>query len=127
MFIACLWENSPLPLHVPLLPIMLGVGNCRSFAEKRDERADSGADLAVAVVIGHYWGSGGESVVCDEWIWYCGGGRQGGEAGGQEDECEDCDGDWVMCLHGEGYLGSGMESRKFVVVSSLSESEQQKV
>ena len=32
-----------------------------------------------------------------------------------------------MCLHGEGYLGSGMESRKFVVMSSLFRSEQQKV
>jgi hypothetical protein len=32
-----------------------------------------------------------------------------------------------MCLHGEGYLGSGMESRKFVVASTLVGSEQQKV
>lgn len=54
-------------------------------------------------------------------------GCEDGGAGGQEDECEDCDGEWVMCLHGEGYLGSGMESRKFVVMSSLFRSEQQKV
>jgi hypothetical protein len=106
---------------------MLGVGSCCSFAEKRDERADSGANLVVAVVVGHYWCSGGESVVCDEWIWNCGGGCEDSGAGGQGDECEDCDGEWVMCLHGEGYLGSGMESRKFVVVFSLSGSRQQKV
>jgi hypothetical protein len=121
------WGNSPLPLRVPLLPIMLSAGNCCSFAEERDERADSGADLVVAVVVGHYWCGGGESVVRDDWIWHCGGGCEDGGASRQEDECEDCDGEWVMCLHGEGYLGSRMESRKFVVTSSLFRSEQQKV
>lgn len=119
-------ENSPLLLRVPLPPVRLGVGNC-SLAAKREERANSGADLVVAVIIGRYWCSGGESVVCNGWIWYCGRGCESGGAGRQEDECEDCDGEWVMCLHGEGYLGSGMESRKFVVVSSLSGSKQQKV
>jgi hypothetical protein len=112
MLIACLWVNSLLPLRVPLLPIMLGVGNCCSFAEKRDTRADTGAGLVVAVVVGHYWCTGGESVVCDEWTWYCGGGCEDGRVGGQEGECEDCDGEWVMRLHGEGYLGleDGVES-----------------
>ena len=116
-------KTHPLPLHVPLPPVRLSVGNC-SLAAKREERANSGADLVVAVIIGRYWCSGGESVVCNGWIWYCGGGCEGGGAGRQKDECEDCDGEWVMC---EGYLGSGMESRKFVVVSSLSGSKQQKV
>jgi hypothetical protein len=32
-----------------------------------------------------------------------------------------------MCFHGEGYLGSGMESRKFVVVSTLVGRGQQEV
>jgi len=32
-----------------------------------------------------------------------------------------------MCLHSEGYLGSEMESRKFVVVSTLVGSERQEV
>src|SRR5947208_643580 len=48
-----------------------------------------------------------ESVVHDEWIWCCSRGCEDGGTGEQEGECEDCDGEWVMCLHGEGYLGSG--------------------
>jgi hypothetical protein len=120
-------KNSPLPLRVPLLPVVLGVGNCCSSAEARDKSADSSDDLVVAVVVGDYWCGGGDSVVRDEWTWYRGWGCEDGRAGGQEDECEDCDGEWVMCLHGEGYSGSGMESRRFVVVSTLVGSEQQKV
>jgi hypothetical protein len=128
MLIACLWrENSPLPLRVPLLPVILGVGNCCSSAEARDESADSSDDLVVAVVVGHDWRGGGESVVRDDWTWYRGRGCEDGRADRQEDECEDCDGEWFMCFHGEGYLGSGMESRKFVVVSTLVGREQQEV
>lgn len=111
-------ENSPFPLRVPLLPVVLGVGNCCSSAEARDESADSSDGLVVAVVVGHDWRGGGESVVRDDWTWYRGRGSEDGRAGGQEDECEDCDGEWFLCLHGEGYLGSGVESRKFVVVST---------
>ena len=40
-------------------------------------------------------------MVRDEWTWYRGRGCEDGRAGGQEDECEDCDGEWFMCLHGE--------------------------
>ena len=119
--------NSPLPLLVPLLPVVLGVGSCCSSAEARNESADSSDGLVVAVVIGHDWRGGGESVVRDESTWYRGRGCEDSRAGGQEDECENCDGEWFMCLHGEVYLESGMESRKFVVVSTLVGSEQQEI
>jgi hypothetical protein len=126
--IACLLgQNSPLPLRVPLLPVVPGAGNRCSPAEARDESADPSDDPAVAAVVRHDWRGGGESVVRDEWSWYRGRGCEDGRAGEQEDECEDCDEEWFMCLHSGGYLGPGMESRKFVVVSTLVGSEQQEV
>lgn len=66
-------------------------------------------------------------MVRDDRTRHRGRGCEGGRANGQEDECEDCDGEWCMCLHSEGYLGSEMESRKFVVVSTLVGSERQEV
>jgi hypothetical protein len=126
--IACLLgQNSPLPLRVPLLPIVPGARNRCSLAEARDESANPSDDSAMAAAVLHDRRGGGESVVRDEWTWYRGRGCEDGRAGRQEDECEDCDGEWFMCLHGEGYLGSGMEPRKFVVVSTLVRSKQQEV
>ena len=86
---------------MPLLPVVLGVGNCCLSAEARDESADSDNGLVMAVVVGHDWRGGGESVVRDDWTWYRGRGCEDGRADGQEDECEDCDGEWFMWLHGE--------------------------
>jgi hypothetical protein len=46
-------ESSPLPLCVPLLPVVIDVGNYCSSAEARDESANSSDGHVVAVVVGH--------------------------------------------------------------------------